>query len=77
VGDAHALKIENDYPTPQLKPGHVIVKNEYAGVNFIDTYHRKGLYPRDLPFVGGQEGGGTVVAVSDEAPCEGIQVDGG
>ena len=30
-----------------------------AGINFIDTYHRGGLYPRDLPFIGGQEGGGT------------------
>ena len=74
VGDAHALKVENDFPTPQLKPGQVIVKNDYAGVNFIDTYHRKGLYPRDLPFVGGQEGGGTVAAVSDEAASEGIKV---
>jgi NADPH2:quinone reductase len=74
VGDAHALKIENNYPTPQLKPGQVIVKNEYAGVNFIDTYHRKGLYPRDLPFIGGQEGGGHVVAVSDEAANEGIKL---
>lgn len=54
--------------------GQVIVKNEYAGINFIDTYHRKGLYARDLPFVGGQEGGGTVAAVSDEAAAQGIKV---
>eukprot|EP00956_Cyclotella_meneghiniana_P008719 scaffold11898_cov69-Cyclotella_meneghiniana.AAC.9 len=74
TGDAHALKLESDYPTPQLKPGQVIVKNQYAGINFIDTYHRKGLYPRDLPFVGGQEGGGTVAAVSEEAAKEGIKV---
>jgi len=74
VGDAHALKVENDFPTPELKPGQVIVKNQYAGINFIDTYHRKGLYPRDLPFVGGQEGGGTVAAVSDEAAEQGIKV---
>lgn len=74
TGDAHALKIENDYPTPTLKPGGVIVKNQYAGINFIDTYHRKGLYPRDLPFIGGQEGGGTVAAVSDEAAEEGVKV---
>ena len=74
VGDAHALKVENDFPTPQLKPGQVIVKNKYAGINFIDTYHRKGLYPRDLPFVGGQEGGGTVAAVSDEAANQGIKI---
>lgn len=57
-----------------MKDGGVIVKNEYAGINFIDTYHRKGLYARDLPFVGGQEGGGTVAAVSDEAAEQGIKV---
>merc|ERR1712176_1668860 len=33
-----------------------------------------GLYPRDLPFVGGQEGGGTVAAVSEEAAEQGIKV---
>mmetsp|Transcript_861 Transcript_861/g.1332 ORF Transcript_861/g.1332 Transcript_861/m.1332 type:complete len:377 (-) Transcript_861:64-1194(-) len=74
VGDAHALKVEHDFPTPEIKPGGVIVKNQYAGINFIDTYHRKGLYPRDLPFIGGQEGGGTVAAVSDEAAAQGIKV---
>jgi len=74
VGDADALKVENDFPVPKMGPGQVIVKNEYAGINFIDTYHRKGLYPRDLPFVGGQEGGGVVAAVSDEAAKEGIKV---
>lgn len=68
------MKVEYDFPTPDLKPGQVIVKNEYAGINFIDTYHRKGLYPRDLPFVGGQEGGGTVAAVSEEAAASGIKV---
>jgi NADPH:quinone reductase len=34
-----------------------------AGVNFIDTYHRSGLYPVDLPSGIGLEGAGTVVAV--------------
>ena len=57
-----------------MGPGQVIVKNEFAGINFIDTYHRKGMYPRDLPFIGGQEGGGTVAAVSDEAAAQGISV---
>lgn len=68
------MKVETDYPTPTLKPGQVIVKNQFAGINFIDTYHRKGMYPRDLPFIGGQEGGGTVAAVSDEASASGIKV---
>lgn len=74
TGDAHALKLETDFPTPELKAGQVIVKNEFAGINFIDTYHRKGLYARELPFVGGQEGGGTVAMVSDEAAAEGVKV---
>lgn len=74
VGDADVLRVETDYPVPKMGPGQVIVKNEYAGINFIDTYHRSGLYARELPFVGGQEGGGTVAAVSDEATAQGIQV---
>jgi NADPH:quinone reductase len=74
VGDADALKVELDFPTPKLTPGGVIVKNEFAGINFIDTYHRKGLYARDLPFIGGQEGGGIVAAVSDEASKQGVKV---
>lgn len=74
TGDADALVYETDFPTPSMGAGQVIVKNEYAGINFIDTYHRSGLYARDLPFVGGQEGGGTVAAVSDEAAAEGIKV---
>jgi len=74
TGDASALQIDPSYPTPTLQPNGVIVKNSFAGINFIDTYHRKGLYPRDLPFIGGQEGGGTVAAVSPEAHSAGIQI---
>jgi NADPH2:quinone reductase len=46
-----------------VPPGHALVKNEYAGLNFIDTYHRSGLYPRACPFVIGQEGGGVVAGL--------------
>jgi NADPH:quinone reductase len=74
VGDADALKVEKDFPTPACPAGGVIVKNQFAGINFIDTYHRKGLYKRDLPFVGGQEGAGTVAAVSEAAAKQGIKV---
>ena len=74
-GDADtALKIEADFPAPTLSEGNVIVKNTFAGLNFIDTYHRKGLYPRELPFVAGQEGGGTIVAASPEAEALGFAV---
>ena len=62
-GAADALKVESDFPVPDIAAGQVLVKNAFAGINFIDTYHRSGLYARDLPFVGGQEGGGEVVAV--------------
>lgn len=45
--------------------GELLVEVESAGVNFIDTYHREGLYPIDLPFTPGLEGAGTVTAVGD------------
>ena len=47
-------------PEPVAGPGEVVVDVEAAGVNFIDVYHREGRYPRDLPFVLGSEGAGTV-----------------
>ena len=65
-GAADALKVEADFPVPDIAAGQVLVKNAFAGINFIDTYHRSGLYARDLPFVGGQEGGGEVVAVGSD-----------
>lgn len=67
AGDARALTVEPSFPTPVLEPGQVLVRNEFAGINFIDTYHRKGLYPRKYPFVAGQEGGGVVVQTTPEA----------
>ena len=44
-------------------PGELLVDVAAAGVNYIDTYHRGGLYPRQCPFVLGQEGAGTVAEV--------------
>ncbi|KAF0367600.1 nadph:quinone reductase [Gigaspora margarita] len=43
----------------------VLVKNHFAGVNFIDTYHRSGLYKLSLPAIIGREGAGVVEAVGD------------
>ena len=68
------MKVEKDYPTPKLNPGSVLIKNKFSGINFIDTYHRSGLYKRDLPFIGGQEGGGFVAAASPEAEQQGVKV---
>lgn len=47
---------------PKPGDGEALVDIAAAGVNFIDTYHRTGLYPLDLPFVPGSEAAGTVVA---------------
>jgi NADPH2:quinone reductase len=53
----------SDLPDPEPGDGELLVRLGAAGVNFIDTYHREGLYPRELPFVLGVEGAGTVEAV--------------
>jgi NADPH2:quinone reductase len=64
----HAAELPN--PTPG--PGEVLVRVAAAGLNFVDTYHRTGLYPHQLPFVPGQEGSGVIEAtgpdVTDMAP---------
>jgi NADPH2:quinone reductase len=52
-----------DHLDPTPGESDVVVEVEYAGVNFIDTYHRTGLYDMAMPFVPGVEGSGTVVAV--------------
>lgn len=41
-------------------PGEVLVRNRAVGLNFIDTYHRSGLYPVALPTTLGMEGAGVV-----------------
>ena len=67
TGDASVLSYETNVPKPSCGPGQALVRNEYAGINFIDTYHRSGLYKRELPFVLGQEGGGLIEELSEEA----------
>jgi NADPH:quinone reductase len=52
-----------DLPDPQPGPGELLVDVAAAGVNFVDTYERRGIYPVDLPFVIGQEGAGRVAAL--------------
>lgn len=50
-------------PDPEPGPGQVVVDLTAAGVNFIDTYHRSGLYEVPLPLVPGSEGAGVISAV--------------
>ena len=56
--------VERSLPSPG--PGQVLIKAEAVGVNFIDTYFRSGLYPRDVPFIVGTEVCGTIEAVGDD-----------
>ena len=46
-------------------PGQVRLRQHAVGLNFIDVYHRTGLYPQPLPFTPGVEGAGVVEAVGD------------
>lgn len=46
-------------------PGEAIIRNRAIGVNFIDVYHRTGLYPMPLPTGLGLEGAGVVEAVGE------------
>jgi NADPH:quinone reductase len=50
---------------PEPGPGQVLVEVSAVGVNFIEVYHRTGLYPMPLPMIPGGEGAGRIVAVGD------------
>ena len=69
LGGPEVLKYE-DYELPSdLKPDHVRIKQRSVGLNYIDTYHRSGLYPlpEDPPVCPGLEAAGEVVEVGDKA----------
>jgi len=48
------------------KSGEVLIKNEAIGLNYIDTYHRSGLYPVELPSNIGMEGAGVIEKVGPD-----------
>jgi NADPH2:quinone reductase len=61
-GGPEVLQYE-DVELPPPAPDAVRVRHTAIGVNFIDTYHRQGLYPLPLPAVLGSEAAGVVDAV--------------
>jgi NADPH2:quinone reductase len=65
TGGPEVLRIA-DVPTPVPGPGQARVRIEAAGLNFIDVYHRSGLYPVPLPATLGLEGAGRVEAVGPD-----------
>jgi NADPH2:quinone reductase len=52
-----------ELPEPTAGEHEVVVELAAAGLNYIDTYQRSGLYPVSLPYVLGLEGAGTVIEV--------------
>jgi len=61
-GGAEVLRFE-DVETPKPGPAEALVRNEAIGINFIDIYHRTGLYKMPLPFTPGMEAAGTIEAI--------------
>ncbi|KAF8743674.1 hypothetical protein AX14_001206 [Amanita brunnescens Koide BX004] len=68
TGDIDVIE-KTTQPFPTVNPGDIVIKVEYAGVNFIDTYQRSGLYPvKKLPTIIGKETAGTIVTLpTDES----------
>jgi NADPH2:quinone reductase len=62
TGGPEELKVETA-PDPVPGPGQARIRVAYAGVNFIDVYHRTGLYPQPLPLIPGSEAAGVVEAI--------------
>jgi NADPH2:quinone reductase len=63
-GGPEVIRID-ELPTPTPGPGEALVRLDAAGVNFLDIYHRTGLYEDPLPLRLGSEGAGIVEAVGD------------
>ncbi|HBY63373.1 MAG TPA: NADPH:quinone reductase [Solibacterales bacterium] len=67
-GGPDQLRLDSDLAVPHAGPGQILVRLRAIGVNFIDTYHRSGLYPSpQWPAPLGVEGVGVVEAVGDGA----------
>src|SRR5262245_48233804 len=66
VGGPEVL-VCRDAEKPAPKAGEALVRLEAIGLNFIDVYHRTGLYPLGRPFIPGMEAAGFVEAVGPDA----------
>lgn len=76
MSEGYAIEIEQTGGVEVLKkvdraprqpgPGEALIRQTAIGLNFIDTYHRTGLYPVKLPFTPGSEGAGIVEAVGED-----------
>ena len=64
-GGPEVLELK-DIQLEEPKSGEVLIKNKAIGLNYIDTYHRSGLYPVELPSNIGIEGAGIIEKVGPE-----------
>lgn len=64
AGGPEVIERESFDP-PAPGPGELLIRSTAIGLNFIDIYHRSGLYPRNYPSPLGQEGAGIVEAVGE------------
>lgn len=64
TGGPDVLRVE-DVAAPDPGPGEVRIRHSAIGVNFIDTYHRSGLYPIAMPSGLGLEASGTIEALGE------------
>ena len=65
TGGPEVLEIK-DIKLEDPKSGEVLIKNEAIGLNYIDTYHRSGLYPVELPSNIGMEGAGVIKKIGPD-----------
>lgn len=65
-GGPEALAL-TEVDTPRPGPGEILVRHAAIGVNFIDTYHRSGLYPQTMPSGLGLEAAGVVEQAGEGA----------
>jgi NADPH2:quinone reductase len=61
-GGAEVLELEES-GVPRPGPGQALLRIEATGVNFVEIYHRTGLYELPLPFILGNEAAGTIEAI--------------
>ena len=65
TGGPEVLELK-DIKLEDPKSNEVLIKNEAIGLNYIDTYHRSGLYPVELPSNIGIEGAGIIEKVGPD-----------
>ena len=64
-GGPEVLELK-DIKLEDPKSGEVLIKNKAIGLNYIDTYHRSGLYPVELPSNIGIEGAGVIEKIGSD-----------